>query len=77
MPFYLYIPNDDGRGAGTIVGTFESMDDAQCEAALVGGRSSVIEAPKPTFGHLKKYVEAGWKKCEGCGRPNPPWRSET
>jgi hypothetical protein len=74
MAFYLYVPNDDGREGGTIVGAFEERHSADCEAALVGGRSQVIEAPKPSFRHLHAFIEKGWTKCAACGRPTPPWR---
>lgn len=74
MAYYVYVPNSDESNAGTIIGSFDNADDAACEQALHGGRAAIIEAAKPSFRHLHAYVEKGWKKCQACGRPTPPWR---
>jgi len=76
MPFYVYVPNTEGRGDGYVSNAHENQHDAECEAATIGGRARVIEAAKPSFRHLHAYVEKGWKKCEACGRPTPPWRQK-
>jgi hypothetical protein len=72
LAFYLYVPNSNESRAGTVVGHFDTHDQAACEKALVGGQ--IIEASKPSYRHLHSYIAKGWKKCECCGRPNPPWR---
>lgn len=76
MPYYVYVPNNESGQAGTIVGAFDDPEEAACEQALHGMRATVIEAPKPTFGHLRAYVAKGWRKCEACGGITPPWRSQ-
>lgn len=72
MAFYLYVPNSNGQ-SGTVLGAFEALDDARVEQAL-HSHAQIIEGPKPSYRHLYAYLKNGWKKCEACGRPTPPWR---
>jgi hypothetical protein len=72
MAYYLYVPHTSEDRAGTIVGSFDTLNEAEIERGLVGGQ--IIEAAKPSYRHLHAYIAKGWKKCEACGRPTPPWR---
>lgn len=77
MPFYVYVPNGNNGTGGYVSASFPEREKAECEAAVIGGDARVIETPKPTFGHLMKYKEAGYRKCESCGGIVPPWRQKT
>lgn len=76
MAFYVYVPNTEGQGDGYVSGAHDNQHDADCEAALLGGRARVLEAPKPSYRHLHAFVAKGWSKCESCGGITPPWRQK-
>jgi hypothetical protein len=73
MAFYVYVPNNPRGGGGYVSDAFDDAHDAACEQATIGGDARIIEAPKPSYRHLYALKEKGWRKCETCGRPTPPW----
>jgi hypothetical protein len=74
MPFYVYVPNgSDGEG-GYVSNAFDVRHDAECERALYGVNTRIIEASRPSYKHIIRFRDLGWKKCEACGRATPPWR---